>query len=255
MNDSLSNKIHPWRPCPFGQHYVKTHTVHYPPSKKHPNGHSALRLAHCAKNPIRKSKKKVKKVKDIIAFPDIEYMTKLILETYRDKKLTIIKDFPNSDMYDSLIIGWVQYWNDIFKPTELLDPNLVKALMATESGFRKNPLPLRSAGKKEGYARGLLQITDSTVKTLKNYNGELTDYLLDLNTQQVLIPSANICAGVRWLFQKKKLATHRLKREVSWIEAVAEYKSYLRDIISGKNLNPTGMDNIMKYYSQPETTE
>ena len=83
MNDNLSNKIHHWRPCPIGQHYVKTHTVHYPPSKKHPNGHSAPRLAHCAKNPIRESKKKTKKIKDIIAFPDIEYMTKLILETHK----------------------------------------------------------------------------------------------------------------------------------------------------------------------------
>lgn len=251
MTDITNNKIHPWRPCPIGQHYVKTHTVHYPPSKKHPKGHSALRLAHCAKNPSRKSIK----TKDILTFSDIEYVTTQILAQYINyDKLNTISGFPDSEKYDSLIIGWVQSWNDIFKPTEPLDPNLIKALMASESGFRKNP-PLVSAGKKEGYARGLLQITDGTLKTLKNSNGELTDYLLQPNTKQLLEPSANICAGVRWLFQKRKLAISRLRREVSWIESVAEYKSYLRDIISKKNLNPKGMQKLMEYYPQTQDVE
>lgn len=33
---------------------------------------------------------------------------------------------------------------------------------------------------------------------------------------------------LRWLFHKKRLASVKLKREASWIEAVAEYKSYLQ---------------------------
>lgn len=38
--------------------------------------------------------------------------------------------------YDPLIAEWTQYWNDILKPHEPLDPNLVKALIYTESGFK-----------------------------------------------------------------------------------------------------------------------
>jgi hypothetical protein len=31
-------KVHRWRLCPIGKHYVREHQEHIPPSKKHPNG-------------------------------------------------------------------------------------------------------------------------------------------------------------------------------------------------------------------------
>jgi len=31
------NKLHPWRICPIGKHFVKKHIEHIPPNKKHPN--------------------------------------------------------------------------------------------------------------------------------------------------------------------------------------------------------------------------
>lgn len=31
-------KIHPWRLCSTGKHFVKKHIVHMPPSAEHPNG-------------------------------------------------------------------------------------------------------------------------------------------------------------------------------------------------------------------------
>jgi hypothetical protein len=34
----------------------------------------------------------------------------------------------------------------------------------------------------------------------------------------------SICAGIRWLFQKQNLASHKLKKETSWTEALVEYK-------------------------------
>lgn len=37
-------------------------------------------------------------------------------------------------------------------------------------------------------------------------------------------PSNNICAGIRWLFRKRAVASDLLKRNVSWEEAVAEVK-------------------------------
>ena len=37
-------------------------------------------------------------------------------------------------------------------------------------------------------------------------------------------PNINICAGVRWLFEKKRLTSSRLKKSASWIDTVWEYK-------------------------------
>jgi hypothetical protein len=34
----------------------------------------------------------------------------------------------------------------------------------------------------------------------------------------------NICAGVRWLFEKRRLASVHLKKPASWIDAIWEYK-------------------------------
>ena len=40
------DKIHPWRICPMGKHYVKEHSLHTPPSKEHPQGEIVTRHAH-----------------------------------------------------------------------------------------------------------------------------------------------------------------------------------------------------------------
>jgi hypothetical protein len=47
-------KAHPWRHCPIGEHLVREHLEHIPPSKTHPNGLVTTRRAHCAKNPSEK---------------------------------------------------------------------------------------------------------------------------------------------------------------------------------------------------------
>ncbi|PWU17073.1 MAG: hypothetical protein C5B49_09570 [Bdellovibrio sp.] len=39
---------------------------------------------------------------------------------------------------------------------------------------------------------------------------------------------ANICAGVRWLFEKRRLASIHLKKSASWIETIWEYKGVKR---------------------------
>ena len=44
--------------------------------------------------------------------------------------------------YDQLITGWVKYWNEVLKTKIPLDPNFVKALMASESSFNSNQLEL-----------------------------------------------------------------------------------------------------------------
>jgi hypothetical protein len=37
-------------------------------------------------------------------------------------------------------------------------------------------------------------------------------------------PNTNICAGVRWFFEKRRLASIHLGRAASWIDTVWEYK-------------------------------
>src|SRR3990172_9775310 len=110
--------------CPLGMHDVRTHLEHIPPSKKHPEGLVITRHRHCAKNPSRKSPKDVLSFNDICATAKI--FTNLTDPQMPSGRLT---KFPKADSYDSLIRGWVGYWNGVFKPQNPLDPNLVKALM------------------------------------------------------------------------------------------------------------------------------
>ena len=53
-------KVHRWRLCSIGMHYVREHIEHIPPSKKHPNGELVVRHAHCAKNPLGKNKHEIR---------------------------------------------------------------------------------------------------------------------------------------------------------------------------------------------------
>jgi|GEM_PF-7125623 len=56
-------------------------------------------------------------------------------------------------------------------------------------------------------------------------------------------PSANICAGTRWLFQKKEGAKARYAKIdpshiVTWDDAVAEYEGVLSGILDKDNDHP-----------------
>lgn len=129
--------------------------------------------------------------------------------------------FSQGNKFDTLIRGWTKYWNEVLKPTNELDPNLVKAIIATESSFRaRNENP---GNRRIGKARGLMQVTEETWRILKDEQGEL------------YLANQNICAGIRWLFRKKDTASAKFGREASWIEAVANYKSYLKDYLRDPN--------------------
>jgi hypothetical protein len=149
-------------------------------------------------------------------------------------KTGALKDFHNADNFDELILGWVHYWNEIFHAKDTLDPNLVKALIASESSF--DPKKSRATkSKKLGNARGLMQITDATLTIIGDHDGELRDHIICLTHAEVMDPSANICTGVRWLFMKKAAAAERLHHQATWDDAVAEYKGILKDIIKYKD--------------------
>jgi hypothetical protein len=60
-----------------------------------------------------------------------------------------------------------------------------------------------------------MQITNKTHRYFRDTKIELRDYLVILTRKQLLNPSANICAGVRWLFRKKETAEGKLKRKAT----------------------------------------
>lgn len=231
-------KVHPWRKCQAGKHLVKEHIIHIPPSKKHPNGIISKVHEHCASNPSHK---------DELSFSEIQYITNTYFENLIGPPAAhVLTEFTNADKYDQQIRGWVKYWNDVFHPLDLLNPNLIKALIATESSFDPNPSGQSSA-------HGLMQITSLTSRVLGDTKGELKDFLIRMSSNQVLDTSVNICAGVRWLFRKKDTASARLNRVATWEEAVIEYKSYWDEVNSGKD--PKAMQELRRYFNRLEKSK
>ncbi|MBX3021360.1 MAG: transglycosylase SLT domain-containing protein [Bdellovibrionales bacterium] len=203
-------KTHPWRICPGGEHWVTTHL------RRTKSGATQV-AGHCRTNPSRKDQiysGELKQISDDY-FSDIEGgpTADNLGFKYRGNK------------YDEAIAGWTKYWNEVLSPNEPLESNLVKALIASESGFdRKAKI---RAGKKAGWARGLMQVTDWALEILKDEKGELRDHLIDLDQKDMTDASLNIAAGVRWLHRKRETASAKLKRQATWLEAAADYKSYL----------------------------
>ena len=236
LNDSIKS-VHPWRLCPYGEHWVRTHEMRVPPSKTHPEGSVTIRHEHCALNPSGKDQ----------LYPDE------ILEISQ-KNFSKVKIKPCSNdlgfkdkgkLYDDLISGWVEYWNDVLQPDVPLEPNLIKALIASESGFDPN---LIADKKNSNSARGLMQILNISRKVLDGYKNDIKDHLISATKADLNSPNINICAGIRWLFEKKRLASHNLKKNASWEEAIWEYKSLkLLKTAEGKE-KIKGI--FMKYYKE-----
>ena len=184
--------VHPWRLCPYGEHWVKTHPLHVPPSKAHPSGSVTTRHEHCAHNPSGRDE----------LYPDeIQEIASKHFSNLKNRPCPLPLTFRAAgSKYDDLIAGWVQYWNEVLKPDVPLDPNLVKALIASESGFDPNILANK---KNSNSARGLTQITNDSRKLLGGGKGGLKDHLITVTKEDLNDPNINICAGVRWLFEKK----------------------------------------------------
>jgi hypothetical protein len=220
--DSLKN--HPWRLCPIGEHWVKTHPLTVPASGKGPV-RETVRQGHCHANPKRKS--------EFYTSDELREIAEIHFKTLMSEPDAMpIPDslgFPNGNKYDLLIAGWTKFWNEILKPEDPPTPDFVKALIATESSFNL----VKDQKSSDGAARGLIQVTDSTRKILQNLKGELRNHHIELTVEESRDPVTNIAAGIRWLHHKKFLAEYRLKRKITWEEAAAEYKGILNDI--GKN--------------------
>lgn len=208
----------PWRVCPLGQHWVSRHDRPYPSGISDVDG-------HCRANPSKR---------DILMFDEMKLieMTKLFSEA---PKPNPFKSNPSwGEKYDKQIGGWVRYWNDILGLKNKIDPNIVKALIASESSF--DPMAAARGVPMTKQARGLIQLMPQTRKILSDPKGELKDHLIKADKDDLFDSTVSISMGVRWLVRKQEIASRKLKREATWKEAVLEYKGILmQNPNTGKN--------------------
>ena len=129
--------------------------------------------------------------------------------------------YPDSDKYDELIAIWTDYFNKKFPSESLFDPDVIKALIGSESGFKLDPV--------NPQAFGIAQITKETFKALQDPKGEVKEFIFtkftlkDLKNPVVAIPMA-----IRWMFRKKRLAQGKLGKEPNAEEIILEYKGLLK---------------------------
>jgi len=135
---------HSWRLCPAGEHWRRTHPLSIPPSRKNPSGGVTTRHGHCVLNLTGKDQ----------LYPDeIQEMAEQYFSTIKEKPCPIDLGFKNKgNHYDDLIAGWTKYWNDVLKPETPLVPDIVKALIASESGF--NPKNLANKKDRNSLSQG-----------------------------------------------------------------------------------------------------
>ncbi|MCM2278987.1 MAG: hypothetical protein NDJ89_13000 [Oligoflexia bacterium] len=150
--------------------------------------------------------------------------------------------FRNGNKYDELIAIWVDYFNEKFPvapPNAPLDPDVIKALIASESGFETSP--------KNPQAIGIAQITPETLRILLNPEGETKDFTFkgirqkDLEDPEIAIPM-----GIRWILRKKRLAEGKLGRGATPEEIVLEYKGLLK---SKSAYQQQALNNFREHYA------
>ena len=233
----IETKSHPWRICPIGEHWVKRHP------KQLLSGKVTDHDGHCRKN--RKSKAEYYTTDELNLMADSFFKSIASNPDFMPNPDAI--GFKNGNKYDLLIAGWTKFWNEVLSPEIPLSPNLVKALIATESSF---DIP-KDQKSNDGAARGLIQITENTRKILQNLKGELKNHHIELTTEESREPNPNIAAGIRWLHHKKYLLEKRLKRKASWEEAIYEYKGIYKDI--GKDEKTDRIIKKLKKYNHQLT--
>ncbi len=151
--------------------------------------------------------------------------------------------FKDGNKYDELIAIWVDYFNKKFgatPPNAPLDPDVIKALIASESEFKKDP--------KNNQAFGITQITPSTLKALLNPEGEAKEFIFkgvrqkDLKDPEIAVPM-----GIRWIFRKKRLAEGKLGRSPTPEEIILEYKGLLK---SSTGYQQRALNNFRRNYAR-----
>jgi hypothetical protein len=208
---------------------VRAHPRKVPTSRKNPTG---ITIVDRHPRRIHGTALSAEDIRSITAIRDRE---RLVYPTNDKLK------FRDGNKYDELIAVWVDYFNDKFgvtPPNAPLDPDVIKALIASESGFEKNP--------KNPKAIGIAQITPETLKILLNPEGEAKDFIFkgirqkDLKDPEIAIPM-----GIRWIFRKKRLAEGKLGRGATPEEIILEYKGLLK---SKSEYQQRALENFREHY-------
>lgn len=186
---------------------VHEHPLHVPVSEKNPTG-ITIRDQH-----IRRLKG------TYLGREEIESTFK----NYDRKKLIYPSKLGTKDYnkYDDLIAVWTDYFNKKFNATPPLDPDMIKALIQSESDFLEDPTNPK--------ATGIIQITSDTFKVLQDPKGEVKEFIFKgLRKKDLKNPTINIPMGIRWLYRKKRLAEGKLGRAAEHEDIILEYKGLLK---------------------------
>ncbi|OYZ11027.1 MAG: hypothetical protein B7Y39_19780 [Bdellovibrio sp. 28-41-41] len=206
---------------------VHEHAMHVPVSEKNPSG-TTLRDQH------------TRRLKG--TYLDLTEMEN-IFKTY-DKKNIIYPTqkklaHRDSDKYDEVIAIWCDYFNKKFNTNPPLEPNVVKALIASESEFKVDP-------PRNPKATGIAQITAETLKALQDPKGEVKDFLFkDIRKKDLKNPNTAIPMAIRWLSRKKRLAEGKLGRAATAEEIILEYKGLLK---SSSRFKEKAIEKFRKEY-------
>ncbi len=137
-------------------------------------------------------------------------------------KLVMYRNPAKADTYDEVIAVWTDYFNKKLKANPPLDPDVVKALIASESDFRIDPAENK-------IAFGIAQITKKTWKIIQDPKGEAKEFIFNKIRQKDLKdPNIAIPIGVRWLLYKSERAEAKLGRSPTPEDIILEYKGLLK---------------------------
>lgn len=126
-NTNEETKAHLWRPCPLGKHWVSAHSRTRTSSKG--KVYTQNVRSYCRTGSSH-----------------LDHLNKDEIQEVADQNFQSLKGLPTQNdlgfkgigiKYDTLIRGWTQFWNDVLKPSDPLDSDVIKALIASESSFNK----------------------------------------------------------------------------------------------------------------------
>jgi hypothetical protein len=192
---------------------VREHPMQVTVSEKNPNGFT-IRDRHLRR--LKGTYLDALEIKSIInnySHKGIVFPTK--------KRLT--DEYKTADKFDEIIAVWTDFFNKKFNATPPLDPDVVKALISSESDFNPDPLGNRKI------AIGIAQITKKTLKIVQDPDGEAKDFIFkNIRQKDLKDPNISIPMAIRWMHRKKETAANKLKRVPSHEEIILEYKGLLK---------------------------
>ena len=209
---------------------VREHPMHVPVSEKNPSG-VTIRDQHLRRLPGTYLKREeVGEIFKNHGKKDIPYPAS-----------GKIPEHKNADKYDELIAVWTDYFNSKLKADPPLDPDVFKALLASESGFHLDT-------PKNKTAFGIAQITKQTWEILQDPKGEAKEFIFnEIRQKDLKNPDIAIPMGIRWLIYKSKRAAAKLDRQPDQEEIILEYKGLLK---SKSKYKDNALESFRKYYGQ-----